>query len=154
MDEKRGPGRPPNNPNNPQNAPRNQPNADEPGHRNINPEPRRDEPQQPHTNEPGTPGRQNPDAPPKGDEEKKEAPRGFLQGMIGTSTVTKEDKPVKKIPVMLKRGYFPKDPDHPRNPATGDPMKVERGTTMRLPVDEVKELLGKGIAERADDLPA
>lgn len=65
-----------------------------------------------------------------------------------------EPAPVKKMPVLLKRGYFPKDPDHPKHPRTGDSVKVERGETVMLPLDEAKELIVAGFAERADDLPS
>lgn len=63
-----------------------------------------------------------------------------------------EQKP-KKFPVRVLRGYFPVDPDHEKHPLTGDPLKVERGETIFLPVDEAKSLIKRGLAERADDLP-
>lgn len=60
---------------------------------------------------------------------------------------------VKKFPVILKRGYFPADPDHPVDPVTGVKVKVQRGDKIELPRDEAMDLIRRGLAERADDLP-
>lgn len=62
------------------------------------------------------------------------------------------EKPAK-FPIKLKRGYFPKDPDHPKHPATGDPMKVQREEIVILDYAEARGLINAGIAERADALP-
>jgi hypothetical protein len=63
-------------------------------------------------------------------------------------------RPPKKFPVKLLRGYFPRDIDHPKHPTTGSPIKVERGEIIALPLEEAKDLMKRGIAERADELPA
>lgn len=64
-----------------------------------------------------------------------------------------EEEKVKRFPVLLKRGYFPADPDWPKNPATGHPEKALSGTTVELPIEEARKLIKDGIAERADELP-
>lgn len=69
-----------------------------------------------------------------------------------TVTVSLDEKP-KKFPVKLLRGYFPADPDRPKHPNTGGPVKVERGEIVDLPLDEAKGLIASGLAERADSLP-
>lgn len=54
--------------------------------------------------------------------------------------------------MRLKFGYFPKDKDWPRHPSIlGQPIKAERGTVINLPKDEAREIINKGIAERADN---
>ena len=65
---------------------------------------------------------------------------------------TPEDQ-VKRFPVRLLYGYCPKDPSHPKHPTTGRPQKVERGTVISLPISEAREVIGKGIGERADEIP-
>lgn len=62
------------------------------------------------------------------------------------------EKP-RKFPIKLLRGYFPKDEDHPKQPATGDPVKVLRHEVVLLDYAEAKSLIDAGIAERADALP-
>jgi hypothetical protein len=62
------------------------------------------------------------------------------------------EKP-RKFPIKLLRGYFPIDPEHPRNPRTGDSEKVNRGEVAVLDYAEAKQLIEAGIAERADALP-
>lgn len=64
--------------------------------------------------------------------------------------VKKDEK--KKIAMKMVYGYFPRDPDHPRHPRTGDAMKVLPGEIINLPTDEAKELLKAGRAVRADEI--
>lgn len=59
----------------------------------------------------------------------------------------------KRFPVKLLFGYFPKDPSHPKHPTTREPVKVQRGTVISLPISEAREVIGKGIGERADQIP-
>lgn len=63
-------------------------------------------------------------------------------------------RPPQRFPVKLLRGYFPLDPDHPVDPQTGVKEKVERDTIIKLPRDEALDLIKRGLAERADDLPS
>ncbi len=59
-----------------------------------------------------------------------------------------------KFPVRLKRGYFPLDPDQPRNPNNpGSPLKLQAGTVVHLPKKEAAYLIDNGYAERADKIP-
>jgi len=66
----------------------------------------------------------------------------------------KPGRPPQRFPVKLLRGYFPVDPDHPVHPQTGGKIKVERDTIIKLPRDEALDLIKRGLAERADDLPS
>jgi len=52
------------------------------------------------------------------------------------------------------KGYFPSWPKWPRHPLDkSTPVKLWPGQTAELPIAEAKELIKKGIAERADSLP-
>jgi hypothetical protein len=63
-------------------------------------------------------------------------------------------KPVKKFPVRLKFGYYPADPDHPRHPTVvGQSEKVPAGSVIELPLEEARQLIADGKAERADQIP-
>ena len=64
-----------------------------------------------------------------------------------------EKKEVKRFPVLLKHGYFPADPDWPKDPATGGIQKALSGTKVDLPIEEARKLIKDGIAERADEIP-
>jgi hypothetical protein len=64
-----------------------------------------------------------------------------------------EKKEVKRFPVLLKRGYFPIDPDWPKDPATGGIQKALVGEKIELPIEEARKLIKDGIAERADEIP-
>jgi len=57
----------------------------------------------------------------------------------------------KLFPVRMLRGYFPAYDKHPKNPTSGDPMKVSAGETVKLPVSEARGLIEKKLAERADE---
>ena len=48
----------------------------------------------------------------------------------------------KTHPVLILRGYYPLD---------GGP-KLPKGTKVDLPIDEAREIIKAGIAERADEL--
>jgi hypothetical protein len=48
------------------------------------------------------------------------------------------------MPVTIVRGYFPAD----------GRKKVLPGTVIDLPLNEAKDIIAKGIAERADPLPS
>jgi hypothetical protein len=49
------------------------------------------------------------------------------------------------------RGYFPVDPDWPKNALTGDIQKALAETVVELPLEEAKRLLKERIAELPDD---
>ena len=59
----------------------------------------------------------------------------------------------KRFKVKLLRGYFPVDPTRELHPHTGQPVKLLRDSIVDLPLDEAKDIIRKGIAERADDYP-
>jgi hypothetical protein len=63
-----------------------------------------------------------------------------------------ETPKVKRFPVLLKHGYFPCDPDWPKHPMTGAPEKALAGTKIELPIEEARNIIKAGIAERADDI--
>lgn len=63
-----------------------------------------------------------------------------------------EKKEVKRFPVLLKHGYFPCDPEWPKNPMTGYPEKAQAGTKIELPIEEARTIIKAGIAERGDDI--
>jgi hypothetical protein len=65
---------------------------------------------------------------------------------------TKPGRPPNKVPVKLLYGYFPADPDHPKHPTTGEPLKVQRDTIINLPRDEARGLVRNGKAVRADEI--
>jgi hypothetical protein len=65
---------------------------------------------------------------------------------------TKAGRPPNKVPVKLLFGYFPVDPDHPKHPQTGEPLKVKRDTIVELPRDEARGLIKAGKAVRADEI--
>lgn len=56
------------------------------------------------------------------------------------------DKRDGKVLVECKFGYFPEDPDHPKNPRVNEPQKVPRGEQIWLPRDEAKRVVARGIA--------
>jgi hypothetical protein len=60
--------------------------------------------------------------------------------------------PVKYFPVLLKRGYFPCDPNWPKDVMTGAPQKAKAGEKIELPIDEARTIIKAGIAERADEI--
>jgi hypothetical protein len=64
----------------------------------------------------------------------------------------KPGRPPNKVPVKLLYGYFPADPEHPKHPGTGEPVKVQRGETINLPRDEARSVVKKGLAVRADEI--
>lgn len=59
---------------------------------------------------------------------------------------------IKRFPVKMKRGYFPGDPDWPKDPATGWPQKIKAGAEVSLPIEEARNLIKAGLAERNDGL--
>lgn len=61
--------------------------------------------------------------------------------------------PVKRFPVRLLRGYFPKDPAWPMQDDKTAKVKAQRGTTVELPIEEAREVIRQGIGERADNIP-
>jgi len=64
-----------------------------------------------------------------------------------------QEKPVKRFPVRLLRGYFPADPTWPQQDDKTAPVKAKRGTVIELPIDEARDVIRKGIGERADEIP-
>lgn len=62
------------------------------------------------------------------------------------ATVWGADKKDGKVLVEMKFGYFPIDPDHPKNPRVNEPQKVQRGEQIWLPRDEAKGLVKRGVA--------
>jgi hypothetical protein len=63
----------------------------------------------------------------------------------------------KRFKVKLLRGYFPADPAWPQKTGVDGgfigPTKALRDSIIDLPLDEAKDIIKKGIAERADDYP-
>lgn len=51
-------------------------------------------------------------------------------------------RPAKTHPVLILRGYFPQDGG----------AKLPKGTKVELPLEEAREIIKAGIAERADEL--
>lgn len=64
--------------------------------------------------------------------------------------VKKEE--VKRFPVKMKHGYFPADPEWPKDPATGWPQKIKAGSEVSLPIEEARKLIKAGHAERNDGI--
>lgn len=59
-----------------------------------------------------------------------------------------------KFPVRIKFGYYPKDKDWPRHPSiVGQPIKAERGSVIHISKDEAREIIARGLGERADEIP-
>lgn len=63
-----------------------------------------------------------------------------------------EKAKVKRFPVLLKHGYFPMDPDWPKDEMTGYPKKAPAGDRISLPIEEARNIIKAGIAERADEI--
>jgi hypothetical protein len=65
----------------------------------------------------------------------------------------KSDTPetTKRFRVKLINGYFPEDPEHPKNPLSGDIKKIKAGEVWAAPIEEGKRLLKEKIAELPDD---
>jgi len=64
-----------------------------------------------------------------------------------------DDKPQKRFPVRLLRGYFPADPEWPMRDDLTAKVKAQRGQVIQLPIDEARDVIKKGIGERADEMP-
>ncbi len=64
-----------------------------------------------------------------------------------------KEEEVRRFPVRLKRGYVPADPTQPQNTMTGWPEKLPAGTEVSLPIEEARNIIKLGIAERADEIP-
>ena len=69
-----------------------------------------------------------------------------------------DDEKLVKIRIRERdyggKGYFPrwaKWPKHPQDKST--PIKLSPGDEAELPVQEAKDLIKRGIAERADEFP-
>jgi hypothetical protein len=63
----------------------------------------------------------------------------------------KEPEEEKLFPVRMLHGYFPGYDKHPKHSLSGDPIKVQAGEVVKLPISEARKLIDAKQAERADE---
>lgn len=81
-------------------------------------------------------------------------PKGLFE-IVGHHKAAVEKKNAAGQMIVVEPARFVEGEQRPAPyPGAGFSDKIWSGTVLRLPIDEAKALIGKRLAERADELPA